>query len=116
AHVLAGGDVDMAALRRRDHPLGLEETGLADAVELGLEVLLIVAVHFRLLILPSISRGGGPRETRWRGFLGLKRPLHHAAHGPPPLQRQGRISYSQLSTTLPVPPCSIASKPASKSV
>ena len=44
-HVLARGDLDMAALRSRDHPLGLVEAGLADAVELGLEMLLEFAVH-----------------------------------------------------------------------
>ena len=34
--------------------------------------------------------GEGPREARWRGFS-AKEPLHHASHGPPPLQMQGRI-------------------------
>ena len=40
--------------------------------------------------LPAISRGGGPRKARWRGSSESARPLHHAAHGPPPLQKQGR--------------------------
>jgi general secretion pathway protein G len=42
--------------------------------------------------LPWISRGGGPRETRWRGLFRCGMPLHHAAHGAPPLSKaQGRI-------------------------
>src|SRR5688572_27057478 len=43
------------------------------------------------LFLPSISRGGGPPEGWWRGFLESEGPLHRVTRGPPPLQMQGRI-------------------------
>jgi hypothetical protein len=43
-----------------------------------------------LKILPEISRGGGPREARWRGSQQSGKPLHQASPGPPPLQKQGR--------------------------
>src|SRR6266567_4400821 len=35
-------------------------------------------------------RGEGDRRRRWRGFFEPEKPFHHAAHGPPPLQMQGR--------------------------
>ncbi len=49
-----------------------------------------------ILILPSISRGGGPAvgsvEGPPRQRRLHRRPLHRTACGPPPLQRQGRTN------------------------
>jgi general secretion pathway protein G len=41
---------------------------------------------------PPAFRGRGTARRAVEGLLrGARRPLHHASHGPPPLQKQGRI-------------------------
>ena len=42
------------------------------------------------LIPPPVFRGRGTARSVVEGFFGLRRPLHHASHGRPPLQMQGR--------------------------
>ncbi len=54
-------------------------------------------------IPPLAFEGRGTARSAVEGLLRRKRPLHHASHGPPPLQKQGRILGFQRA----IPPAGV---------
>jgi hypothetical protein len=78
------------SLDRRQAPLidYLLQLGKADAAQLERWM---AFRHYDALILPAISRGGGPHEVRRRILGTAKSPFIHPSEGPPPPEIRGRI-------------------------